>query len=149
VEYNGKRFLKIRDPWAQSEWTGRWSDGSKEWTTAEWQGAPKALDHKFGNDGEFIMEYEDFLNVWTTIECTQIFDTSWIQSSHWLNTMSRHYPCAWQYGDVSCTYLSLTLVNLALPARIDRYFHITESVAGHTRSLASRHTILVGFVRTL
>jgi hypothetical protein len=35
IECNGKRFVVIRNPWGKSEWTGRWSDGSKEWTQ-EW-----------------------------------------------------------------------------------------------------------------
>jgi hypothetical protein len=50
-----KRFVKIRNPWAASEWTGRWGDGSKEWTT-EWLQLLPALNHQFGNDGEFLME---------------------------------------------------------------------------------------------
>jgi hypothetical protein len=57
VEYNGKRFVVVRNPWGQSEWTGRWSDGAKEWT-GEWMGALKVLGHEFGDDGEFIMECE-------------------------------------------------------------------------------------------
>jgi Calpain family cysteine protease len=90
-----------------SEWTGRWSDGSKEWTrevTKQWLGLLKVLDHEFGNDGTFIMEYEDFQKVWTEIDRTELFDPTWIQSSHWLNVTTRPAPCAWQYGDVSCTH---------------------------------------------
>jgi hypothetical protein len=57
-EYNGKRFLVIRNPWGNAtEWNGRWSDGSKEWT-AEWRPALELLNHPFGKDGEFIMECE-------------------------------------------------------------------------------------------
>jgi len=108
VEYNGKRFVKVRNPWGQSEWTGRWSDGSKEWTM-EWLPALKALEHQFGDDGSFIMEYEDFLRVWVGIEITQLFDDSWIQSSHWLDVTARPFPCPWQYGDVSCTTLQTFL----------------------------------------
>lgn len=48
------------------------------------------------------MEYCDFLEHWETIEKTQLFDTTWIQSSHWLNVKSRPLPSAWQFGDVSC-----------------------------------------------
>jgi Calpain family cysteine protease len=55
VEYEGKRFVVIRNPWGNSEWTGPWSDGSKEWT-ADSLPLLKALDHSFGNDGEFVME---------------------------------------------------------------------------------------------
>ena len=54
---NGKRFLKIRNPWGDTEWIGRWSDGSKEWTK-EWLDALPELGHKFGDDGEFLMECE-------------------------------------------------------------------------------------------
>lgn len=100
-EFRGKRFLKIRNPWGKSEWTGRWSDGSKEWTMG-WLEALEALDYKFGDDGVFIMEYSDFLSYWSQIERTQLFDSMWIQSSHWLDVKSRPAPSAWQYGDVSC-----------------------------------------------
>lgn len=62
----------------------------------------KALDHQFGNDGVFVMEYCDFLDTFEYIERTQLFDDTWVQSSHWLNVTSRPLPSAWQYGDVSC-----------------------------------------------
>ena len=103
VEYRGKRFLKIRNPWGESEWTGRWADGSKEWTK-DWLDALEPLKHEFGNDGIFIMEYSDFLNIWSGIDRTQLFDHSWVQSSHWLNVESRPLPSAWQFGDVSFTF---------------------------------------------
>ncbi|KAH8108535.1 cysteine proteinase [Phellopilus nigrolimitatus] len=105
VEFRGKRFLKVRNPWGESEWNGRWADGSKEWTQPrDWLDALKPLDHEFGDDGVFIMEYDDFLKTWTSVERTQLFDPSWIQSSHWLSVESRPAPCAWQYGDVSFTF---------------------------------------------
>ena len=58
VECKGKRFVVIRNPWGKSEWTGRWSDGSKEWTQ-EWLQSLPALGHRFGDDGQFVMECED------------------------------------------------------------------------------------------
>ena len=83
------------------EWTGRWSDGSKEWTK-EWLAALEPLEHTFGDDGVFVMEYCDFLSHWEVIERTQLFDDTWVQSSHWLSVKCRPMPSAWQYGDVSC-----------------------------------------------
>ena len=55
VEHEGKRFVVIRNPWGDSEWTGPWSDGSKEWTP-ETLHFLAALNHTFGNDGQFVME---------------------------------------------------------------------------------------------
>ena len=57
VECKGKRFVVVRNPWGRSEWTGRWSDGSKEWTP-EWLEILPDLQHEFGDDGQFVMECE-------------------------------------------------------------------------------------------
>jgi hypothetical protein len=57
VECNGKRFVVVRNPWGKSEWTGRWSDGSKEWVQ-EWLEHLSTLGHQFGDDGQFVMECE-------------------------------------------------------------------------------------------
>jgi hypothetical protein len=60
LEVGGKRFVKLRNPWGKTEWSGRWSDGSKEWTS-EWLLRLPELGHSFGNDGEFVMECERLL----------------------------------------------------------------------------------------
>lgn len=57
IEFNGKRFLKVRNPWGMYEWTGRWSDGSKEWE-GQWLEALSALDYKFGDDGGIVTYYD-------------------------------------------------------------------------------------------
>ncbi|CAE6382108.1 unnamed protein product [Rhizoctonia solani] len=103
LEVNGKQFVRIRNPWGKSEWKGPWSDGSKEWT-GEWLARLPELHHKFGDDGEFLMEYKDFLKTWTTVERSRLFTTGWKLSSMWLNVTSRSYPCAWSFGDVSFTF---------------------------------------------
>ncbi|KZP03453.1 cysteine proteinase, partial [Athelia psychrophila] len=99
VEFRGKRFLKIRNPWGSNEWKGRWSDGSEEWN-GEWLGALNALDHKFGDDGVFIMEYADFLHYWEIIKCMQLFDDTW-------------------FGDVSYTF--------TIPKRTDAIIVLSQS----------------------
>lgn len=48
VEVDGKRLCLLRNPWGEGEWTGPWSDGSKEWTP-EWM---QKLNHRFGDDGK-------------------------------------------------------------------------------------------------
>jgi hypothetical protein len=50
----------------------------------------------------FMMEYCDFIENFEVIRRTQLFDTSWVQSAHWLNVRSRPLGSAWQFGDVSC-----------------------------------------------
>lgn len=55
-ECRGRRFVVLRNPWGKEEWTGAWSDGSKEWNGAEGREILKELDHVLGNDGEFVME---------------------------------------------------------------------------------------------
>ncbi|CAE6446482.1 unnamed protein product [Rhizoctonia solani] len=102
VEVNGKRFVRLHNPWGHHEWNGRWSDGSKEWTP-EWMALLPEIGHKFGNDGEFVMEYCDFLKTWSVIDRCRVFDKTWSMSSIWLDAMCRPFPCAWNYGDVSFT----------------------------------------------
>ncbi|KIK66146.1 hypothetical protein GYMLUDRAFT_38663 [Collybiopsis luxurians FD-317 M1] len=103
VEVKGKRFVIVRNPWGETEWTGPWSDGSKEWTK-EWLDALPEIGHSFGDDGQFIMEYKDFLDCWDTIDRTFIFDSSWIMSFQWLHVTARPLPTAWSFGDVSFTF---------------------------------------------
>ncbi|KZP28270.1 cysteine proteinase [Athelia psychrophila] len=128
VEFRGKKFLKIRNPWGEREWTGRWSDGSKEWR-GEWLDALKALDYNFGDDGVFIMEYSDFLKYWEVVECTQLFDDSWVQSSHWLNVRSLPLFSAWQFGDVSYTFnvLKRTDAIIVLSQSDTRFYTAVQS----------------------
>ncbi|RDB15999.1 Calpain-9 [Hypsizygus marmoreus] len=124
VEYKDKRFVIIRNPWGQSEWTGPWSDGSKEWTP-EWLPALEVLAHSFGDDGEFVMEYKDFLSNWDQIDRTLLFDSSWAMSSQWLKVTSRSLPSAWSFGDVSFT-ISLPVASpaiIVLSKLDERYFN--------------------------
>ncbi|KAF8210761.1 hypothetical protein K438DRAFT_2011307 [Mycena galopus ATCC 62051] len=125
-----------------SEWTGPWSDGSKEWN-AEWLEILPILGHVFGDDGEFVMEYSDFLDCWDKIDRvsamllaishlrsqhpsqTLLFDSNWITSSHWLRVSARSLPSAWTYGDVCFTVTipkpSFTIIVLS---QLDsRYFN--------------------------
>ncbi|TFK23793.1 cysteine proteinase [Coprinopsis marcescibilis] len=99
-DYNGKRFLVIRNPWGESEWNGPWSDGSKEWTP-EWHKLLIVLEHQFGDDGQFVMEYSDFLKCFQVVERTILLDNRWNLSSKWFQVPLPPPPAPWSYGDIS------------------------------------------------
>ncbi|XP_054260659.1 calpain-B-like [Macrosteles quadrilineatus] len=54
-------LIRLRNPWGRFEWNGAWSDGSKEW-----EQVPESLKKELAvvnrNDGEFVMEYSDFMS---------------------------------------------------------------------------------------
>ncbi|KAH7203608.1 hypothetical protein DER44DRAFT_779703 [Fusarium oxysporum] len=121
VEIDGKRLLKLKNPWGKGEWTGPWSDGSKEWT-AEWL---QKLDHRFGDDGDFWISYEDLLRKYQAFERTRLFTDDWRVSQLW-TTLS--VPWALDYHD---THFSFTLskpgsVVLVLAQLDGRYFRGLE-----------------------
>ncbi|KAI4151733.1 MAG: hypothetical protein LQ340_003329 [Diploschistes diacapsis] len=51
IDGSPQRLVLVRNPWGNSEWTGPYSDGSKEWTIDLMQ----KLGHRFGDDGIFWM----------------------------------------------------------------------------------------------
>ncbi|XP_024117621.1 calpain-2 catalytic subunit, partial [Oryzias melastigma] len=52
------QLVRIRNPWGQVEWTGPWSDGSREWSYISED--EKSKLNKVAEDGEFWMSYSDF-----------------------------------------------------------------------------------------
>ncbi|KJZ70831.1 hypothetical protein HIM_09790 [Hirsutella minnesotensis 3608] len=79
VEIDGKRLVRLKNPWGKGEWKGPWSDGSKEWTP-EWL---EKLDHRFGDDGDFWIAYEDLLRKYQAFERTRLFDHHWRVAQIW------------------------------------------------------------------
>ncbi|XP_050003001.1 calpain-9 isoform X3 [Alexandromys fortis] len=61
VNFQGRRIklIRVRNPWGQVEWTGRWSDSSLEWRSVDLE-EQKRLGHSALDDGEFWMAFEDF-----------------------------------------------------------------------------------------
>ncbi|CAG8545766.1 2665_t:CDS:2 [Dentiscutata heterogama] len=78
---DGIKLLQMRNPWGKTEWTGAWSDGSKEWTPERMI----KLNHRFGDDGTFWMSYDDFLNYWDMVDMCRLFDSSWMAYITWIN----------------------------------------------------------------
>ncbi len=74
MEFDGEqlRLLKIRNPWGNKEWNGRYSDKSDLWTPEkrDFFGAAEERD-----DGTFFIIYEDYLDFYTdTNICYIMYD---------------------------------------------------------------------------
>jgi hypothetical protein len=66
VEVGAHRLVNLRNPWGGSkEWTGAWSDSSKEWT--QFPDVAKKLKHTAAADGVFWMTLADFAGVFTNL----------------------------------------------------------------------------------
>ncbi|PNY27725.1 Calpain-1 catalytic subunit, partial [Tolypocladium capitatum] len=121
VEIDGKRLVRLKNPWGKGEWEGPWSDGSKEWTP-EWL---EKLGHRFGDDGDFWIAYEDLLRKYQAFERTRLFDTDWSVAQIW-TTLS--VPWMLNYHD---TYFALRVsepgpVVIVLSQLDERYFRGLE-----------------------
>ncbi|KAK2907101.1 hypothetical protein Q8A67_006086 [Cirrhinus molitorella] len=60
------QLVRIRNPWGQMEWTGPWSDNSKEWNSI--QPEEKAKLFYSAEDGEFWMAYSDFIRQFSRLD---------------------------------------------------------------------------------
>ncbi|KAI4923988.1 hypothetical protein J4E85_008147 [Alternaria conjuncta] len=95
------QLVLIRNPWGKrvhagmGEWTGPWSDGSREWT-AYWM---DKLGHKFGDDGLFWMSYEDLLKRFDLLDRTRLFNEEWTVVQRWTSV-----PVAWVTGYVNTKF---------------------------------------------
>ncbi|KAM4065897.1 calpain family cysteine protease [Hirsutella rhossiliensis] len=121
VEIDGKRLVRLKNPWGKGEWKGAWSDGSKEWTP-EWL---EKLDHRFGDDGDFWISYDDLLRKYQAFERTRLFDSDWSVAQIWTTL-----TVPWML-DYHTTYFSLSLskpgpVVIVFSQLDERYFRGLE-----------------------
>ncbi|OTF81040.1 hypothetical protein BLA29_000629 [Euroglyphus maynei] len=73
VRVQGKLpLVRIRNPWGnEAEWTGAWSDKSREWTIVSPE-EKQRIGLTFDADGEFWMSFADFQKNFTNIEITNL-----------------------------------------------------------------------------
>ena len=69
--YKKLSLIRIRNPWGEKEWKGKWSDGSVEWNSIP-QEEKERIGLTFDEDGEFYMDYHDFKKYWTHLEICNI-----------------------------------------------------------------------------
>lgn len=81
------QMIRLKNPWGAQEWVGAWSDNSPEWKKV-----PKSEREKMGlnfdNDGEFWMEFTDFLRYFNEVSICRTINTSlltirktWVENS--------------------------------------------------------------------
>ena len=52
-----QRLVKIRNPWASTEWEGSWADGSEEWQTVPHYEKDR-IKYENKDDGGFWMSFQ-------------------------------------------------------------------------------------------
>uniref|UniRef100_A0A3P9QDU4 Calpain 9 n=1 Tax=Poecilia reticulata TaxID=8081 RepID=A0A3P9QDU4_POERE len=69
VNFRGQKvkLIRIRNPWGQVEWNGRWSDNAREWDYVDKAEKTRILQNST-DDGEFWMEFEDFKRNYDKVE---------------------------------------------------------------------------------
>lgn len=117
-EGHGQRLVKIRNPWGQSEWTGPWSDGSKEWN-ADWF---DRLQHKFGDDGVFWISYDDMLKKYKYLDRTRIFGPEWHVAQQWTSVQVPWNTTDYQQARFQINVPEDTDAVIVLSQLDDRYF---------------------------
>ena len=70
----GERLLKLRNPWGQTEWEGKWSDA--DMARAENARMRRKLNWSKGDDGVFWMGYDDFVQYFNSISVCML-PTGW------------------------------------------------------------------------
>ncbi len=116
-EIQGNRLLKVRNPWGEGEWRGAWSDGSEQWTP-EWM---ELLNHRFGDDGQFWISYEDLLREYSSFDRTRLFGADWQITQQW-TTVDVPWSADYNKTKFSVTLTKRSPVVIVLSQLDDRYY---------------------------
>uniref|UniRef100_A0A673G3A7 Calpain-1 catalytic subunit n=1 Tax=Sinocyclocheilus rhinocerous TaxID=307959 RepID=A0A673G3A7_9TELE len=100
VSYRGKltKLLRIRNPWGEVEWTGPWSDESREWR--EIDPSVRSRLHNCQEDGEFWMSFSDFIREFSRLEICNLTPDA-LQSSEVKKWNTSLYPGEWRRGSTA------------------------------------------------
>ncbi|XP_076145026.1 calpain-1 catalytic subunit [Alosa pseudoharengus] len=100
VVYRGNKtkLVRIRNPWGEVEWTGAWSDNSREWESVD-QSVRGRLQ-KCSEDGEFWMSFSDFLQEFSRLEiCNLTADA--LEASNLKKWSTSLYQGEWRRGSTA------------------------------------------------
>ncbi|XP_034019871.1 calpain-1 catalytic subunit isoform X2 [Thalassophryne amazonica] len=100
VVYRGNltKLVRIRNPWGEVEWTGAWSDNSREWDSVD--GSVRSQLQNCSEDGEFWMSFSDFLREFSRLEiCNLTADA--LQNNQLKKWSSSHYQSEWRQGSTA------------------------------------------------
>ena len=93
-EVDGLQLIRIRNPWGQGEWTGKFADEDEAWD--DHKGLKEKLNYVFKSDGNWWMRYDDFCAHFNKVYLCKIFPSVWSQYSihgEWNgNTAGGPYP---------------------------------------------------------
>jgi calpain, invertebrate len=78
-EVDGLMLVRIRNPWGQGEWTGKFADEDEAWD--DHKGLKEKLNYVFKNDGNWWMKYDDFCAHFNKLYLCKIFPSTWSQYS--------------------------------------------------------------------
>lgn len=100
VTYRGSptKLVRIRNPWGEVEWTGAWSDNSREWDSVDSSSRSRLQNRS--DDGEFWMSFSDFLREFNRLEiCNLTADA--LQNSQLKKWSSNLFQGEWRKGSTA------------------------------------------------
>uniref|UniRef100_A0A672LPZ7 Calpain-1 catalytic subunit n=1 Tax=Sinocyclocheilus grahami TaxID=75366 RepID=A0A672LPZ7_SINGR len=100
VVYRGNmtKLVRIRNPWGEVEWTGAWSDDSREWDNVD-RSVRGRLQNR-SEDGEFWMSFSDFLREFSRLEiCNLTADA--LQAGQVKKWSTSLYQGEWRRGSTA------------------------------------------------
>ncbi|KAF7656237.1 hypothetical protein LDENG_00044540 [Lucifuga dentata] len=100
VVYRGNmtKLVRIRNPWGEVEWTGAWSDNSREWDYVD-RSVRGRLQNR-SEDGEFWMSFSDFMREFSRLEiCNLTADA--LQNTQRKKWSSSLYQGEWRRGSTA------------------------------------------------
>ena len=70
------KLLKLRNPWGEGEWKGKWCAGSDLWSTLPVE-IHRQLGYTNTNDGTFFMSFDDFYLFFEKLYLCKLFPKEW------------------------------------------------------------------------